>query len=249
LAACAGLAVIAIFIAWATKAKAQDFRIIKKSPMYSYIAVWNIPRDQWAAKEKQAAAARKILDRAISNRIIVAYGFDENPLHDAFWLSMSKEGIEKVRDQFQKAGISVAPASTSQAAPPPISILISRYYNWRTTTCKNAYVHVGIYKIKPNAPPDAADALSKNFFGPQLEKMLSEGAIFEWETDVYANPKDSPDTFLIAFLSTTEEGLNKANDAVQKAIKSSPLQGPAFDSLVDVNASRDVAVRSYAVYQ
>jgi hypothetical protein len=243
-----GLIFLVLSAVGAAPVNAQTTKLKDKPPMYSYIAVWNIPRAQWAARENQAAAARKILDRAISAGTIVAYGFDENPLHDTFWLSMSKAGLQSVRDEFQKAGIAVVPSS-SGAAPPPVSILVSRFYNWRAITCKNAYVHVGIYKIKPDAPSDAADTLSKNFFAPPLEKMLAEGAIFEWETDTYEDPKAAPGTFLIAYLSTTQEGLNKANDAVQKTLKSPPLKGPAFESLVDVKASRDVVVRSYAVYK
>jgi hypothetical protein len=246
----AGLTVLVMSAVWITPAGAQTAEVKEKPPMYSYIAVWNIPRDQWEARENQAAAARKILDRAISDGTIVAYGFDGNPLHDTFWLAMSKAGLQSVRDEFQKAGIDVVPSSSSTGAvPPPVSILVSRYYNWHAITCKNAYVHVGIYKIKPDAPSDAVDMLSKNFFAPPLEKMLAEGAIFEWETDIYADPKDAPGTFLIAYLSATKEGLDKAQKAVQEILQSRPLKGPAFDSLVDVNASRDVAVRSYAVYK
>jgi hypothetical protein len=243
-----GLTVLVLSAVWAVPAGAQTTEVKAKPPMYSYIAVWNIPRDQWGAKENQAAAARKILDRAIADGTIVAYGFDENPLHDTFWLAMSQAALQSVRDEFQKAGIAVVPSSAG-AAPPPVSILVSRYYNWRAITCKNAYVHVGIYKIKPDAPPDAVGALSKNIFAPPLEKMLAEGAIFEWETDTYANPKDAPGTFLIAYLSATKEGLDKAQNAVQETLKSRPLKGPGFDSLVDVSASRDVVVRSYAVYK
>lgn len=244
----AGMTVLVMSTVWATPAGVQIAEIKEKPPMYSYIAVWNIPRDQWVAREKQAAAARKILDRAISDGTIVAYGFDENPLHDTFWLAMSKAGLQSVSDEFHKAGYAASPAPAGATAP-PVSILVSRYYNWHAVTCKNAYVHVGIYKIKPDAPPDAVDTLSKNFFAPPLEKMLADGAIFEWETDTYADPKDATGTFLIAYLSATTEGLEKANSAVQKTLKSRPLKGPAFDSLVDVSASRDVVVRSYAVYK
>ncbi len=247
-AAFAGLTFMIMSAVWTTPAGAQSAEITTKPPMYSYIAVWNIPPDQWAARENQAAAARKILDRAISNGTIVAYGYDGNPLHDTFWLAMSRAGLQSVSDEFHKAGIAVVPSSAG-AAPPPVSILVSRYYNWRAITCKNAYVHVGIYKIKPEAPPDAVDALSKNFFTPPLEKMLADGDIFEWETDTYADPKDAPGTFLIAYLSETKEGLDKAQMAVEESLKSRPLKGPAFDSLVDVGASRDVVVRSYAVYK
>jgi hypothetical protein len=243
-----GLALLVMVAACAPPAGTQMTEAKDKPAMYSYIAVWNIPRDQWAARENQAAAARQILDRAVSDGTIVAYGFDENPLHDTFWLAMSKEGLQSVSDEFKKAGITAMP-SAAGTAPSPVSILVSRYYNWHTETCKNAYVHVGIYKMRSDAPPDAVDALSRNYFAPPLEKMLADRTIFEWETDTYADPKDAPGTFLIAYLSETEEGLNKANDAVQKTLKSRPLKGPAFDALVDVGASRDVVVRSYAAYK
>ncbi|HTY61639.1 MAG TPA: hypothetical protein VMG30_05225 [Acidobacteriota bacterium] len=246
-AAFAALIILAMSAVRTAPAGAQITGVKEKPPMYSYIAVWNIPRAQWAARENQAAAARKILDRAISDRTIVAYGFDENPLHDTFWLAMSRAGLQSVADQFHKAGITTAsPAGTTPPAP---SILVSRYYNWHVGLWKNAYVHVGIYKLRPDAPPGVVDTLSQNFFAPPLEKMLSDGAIFEWETDTYADPKDAPGTILIAYLSDTEEGLNKAGKAVQETLKSQPLKGPAFDSLVDVGASRDVVVRSYAVYK
>jgi hypothetical protein len=233
---------------WAVPAGAQTKEVKAKPPMYSYIAVWNIPRDQWGARENQAAAARKILGRAISDGTIVAYGFDGNPLHDTFWLAMSRAKLQSVLDQFHKAGIVGLPTPAGATAP-PVSILVSRYYNWHAGTWENAYVHVGIYKMRPDAPPDAVDTLSKSFFAPPLEKMLIDGAIFEWETDTYAEPKDSPGTFLIAYLSATQEGLDKANKAVQETLKARPMRGPAFDSLVDAAASSDVVVRSYAVYK
>lgn len=240
--------ILTIFMTKIALADAQTIEIKAKPPMYSYIAVWNIPEDQWKARENQAAAARKILDQAIDKGTIVSYGYDGNPLHDTFWLAMSKAGLESVRDQFQKIGITPIPAK-AEATVPPVSILVSFYYNWKTIRCENAYVHVGIYKIMPDAPADAVDQLSKNFFGPVLEKMLADGAIFEWETDIYADPKDSPGTFLIAYLSAKSEDLEKTNKAVQERLKSRLPNGPALDSLIDVNAITDVVVRSYAVYK
>jgi hypothetical protein len=249
---CAAFAVLtglAMSAAWITTSCARKTDFKEKPPMYSFIAVWNIPRDQWEARENQAAAARKILERAVADGTIAAYGFDRNPLHDTFWLSMSREGLASVRDEFREAGIAAVPSSTAGDTPFPASILVSRYYNWHGGTWENAYVHVGIYTMKSDATPDAVDALSRNFFAPPLEKMLSDGAIFEWETDTYDSPRDGPRTFLIAYLSETAEGLDKANDAVQESLKSRPPTGRAFDSLVDPSANRDVVLRSYAVYR
>jgi hypothetical protein len=243
-----GLIISTISILWIAQTGAQTNEVKAKPPMYSYIAVWNVPKDQWSARENQASAAKTILDQAIEKGTIVSYGYDGNPLHDTFWLAMSRAGLESVRSQFQKIGITPVPAKTG-AGTAPVSILISRYYNWRTTRCENAYVHVGIYKMKPDAPPDAADQLSRHFFAPVLEKMLAGGAIFEWETDTYADPKDSPGTFLIAYLSAKPDDLEMASRAVRERLKSHLPQAPALDSLIDVKASSDVVVRSYAVYK
>jgi len=241
--------ILAIFITGVSLADEQMAEIKAIPPMYSYIAVWNIPEEQWEAREDQAAAARKILDQAVDNGTIVSYGYDGNPLHDTFWLAMSKAGLESVRQQFEKIGITPVPAEEG-AAVPPVSILISRYYNWKTIRCENAYVHVGIYKIKPDAPADAVDQLSKNFFGPVLEKMLSDGTIFEWETDTYDNPEDSPGTFLIAYLSEKSEDLEKARKAVQERLESHQPDGrPLLNSLIDMESITDIVVRSYAVYK
>jgi hypothetical protein len=242
------LPILTIFIAGPALSDNHTFEVKAKPPMYSYISVWNIPEDQWEARKDQVEAAKKILDRAIDNGTIVSYGYDGNPLHDTFWLAMSKAGLESVREQFKKIGITRSPAKPG-AAVPPVHILISHYYNWKTIRCENAYVHVGIYKIKTDSPADAVDQLSKNFFGPVLEKMLVDGVIFEWETDIYDDPKASPGTFLIAYLSEKSEDLEKANKAVQERLKSRLPNGPVLDSLIDVNAITDVVVRSYAVYK
>ncbi len=226
----------------------QPIEIKAKPPMYSYISVWNIPENEWEARKDQAEAAKKILDQAIDNNTIFSYGYDRNPLHDTFWLAMSRAGLETVRDRFQKIGITRAPARDG-IANMPVSILVSRYYNCKTIRCENAYVHVGVYKIRPDAPADAEDQLSKYFFGPVLEKMLIDGAIFEWETDVYDNPKDSQGTFLIAYLSEKSEDLQMVNNAVQERLKRPLPNGPALDSLIDMKAITDVVVRSYAVYK
>jgi hypothetical protein len=241
-------AILTLFITEITFTDDQPIEIKTMHPMYSYIAVWNIPESEWKARESQAAEAKKILDRAIDNNTIFSYGYDRNPLHDTFWLAMSKDGLEAVRDQFQKIGITQVPVKEG-AGNMPVSILVSRYYNCKTIRCENAYVHVGVYKIRPDAPADAVDLLSKNFFGPVLEKMLNDSVIFEWETDVYDNPKDTPGTFLIAYLSEKSEDLEKTHKAVQERLKSSMPNRPALDSLIDMKAITDVVVRSYAVYK
>ena len=49
----AGLCLLAV---WAMPAAAQS-EVKEKAPMYTYVAMWDIPRAQWADMEKQNASA------------------------------------------------------------------------------------------------------------------------------------------------------------------------------------------------
>jgi hypothetical protein len=64
---------LAMMAASAIPARAQD-EVKEKPPMYSYVGFWNIPRAQWAEMEKNNAAEQKILDKALADGAIVAYG-------------------------------------------------------------------------------------------------------------------------------------------------------------------------------
>lgn len=243
------LSILIILIAGCSPADENPVEIKPIPPMYSYIVgSWNIPEDQWEAKKDQAEAAKKILDQAIDNDTIVAYGYDKSPLHDTFWLAMSIEALHKVRVQFEKIGLTPPPPNPDTATP-SVHILVSHYFNWKTIRVENAFVHVGVYKIRPDAPADAMDQLSQHFFGPVLEKALIDGLIFEWETDVYADPKDSPGTFLIAYLSEKSEDLETVKKAVQKRLEIPLADGPKLASLIDMKEIVDVDVRSYARYK
>jgi hypothetical protein len=86
---------LAMMAASAIPARAQD-EVKEKPPMYTYVGFWNIPRAQWAEMEKNNAAEQKILDKALADGAIVAYGNDLNIVHtadgmthDDWWSAMS----------------------------------------------------------------------------------------------------------------------------------------------------------------
>jgi len=88
-------------------------------------------------------------------------------------------GLLNVLDQFQKSGSSVSPVLSS-ATKHMDSIYMSRYYNWRSGSAKDAYTHVAYYRLKADAPVDALDTLSKNLFVPLFEKLLADAR--SWNT-------------------------------------------------------------------
>lgn len=239
----------------AEPARAQTSEVKEKPPMYSYVGFWNIPRAQWADMEKQNAANQKNMDKAVADGTLVAYGNDINLIHqpdgfthDGWWSSMSMAGLLNVLDQAYKSGSAASPVLVS-ATRHADAIFVSRYYNWHAGSWKDVYTRVGYYKLKPDAPNDAVETLSKNLFVPLLEKLLADGAIHEYEIDTEAIHTESPGAFWVDVIVANADGLDKFNAAVRDAMKSSPLAGPAIGSMVDFTSHRDYLSRTNVTYK
>jgi hypothetical protein len=250
-----GVCALAASVVTPALASAQMSEVKEKPPMYSYVSNWNIPRAQWGDMEKNDAADRPILDKAIASGAIVAYGNDVNLVHepdgfthDEWWSSMSMAGLLNVLEQFYKSGNAVTPVLGS-ATKHADNIYVSRYYNWHSGSWKGAYTHAASYKLKPDAPDDAVEMFSKHFIVPLMEKMLADGAIHEYEVDTEAIHTQAPGTFWLFYIAANAEGLDKVNTALEAALKASPFVGPAFGSMVDFSVHRDDLVRTDATYK
>jgi hypothetical protein len=251
----AGLCALTMATLWVAPAGAQMAEVKEKPPMYSYVGNWNIPRAQWAEMEKADTANQKILDKGIADGTIVAYGSDVNLVHqpdgethDDWWSAMSMAGVLNILDQFYQSGSSVSPVLAS-ATKHWDNIYVSRYYNWHPGSWKGAYTHGSSYKLKADAPPNAVEILSKSLIVPLMEKMLADGVIHEYEIDTEAIHTESPDSFWVFYIAANAEGLDKVNAALRERMKSNPLGGPAFGSMVDFTAHRDLLVRTTATYK
>jgi len=103
--------------------------------------------------------------------------------------------------------------------------------------------------LKPDAPDDAVEKLSKHLFVPLLEKLLADGTILEYEVDTEAIHTQAPGTFWVFYITPNAEGLDKTNAAIRELLKTNPLSGPAFDSMVDYSVHRDYLARTTATYK
>jgi hypothetical protein len=251
----AGLSALAISAVWTGPAAAQMAETKEKPPLYTYVAEWNIPRAQWAEMAKGNAGSQKIMDQAISDGTIVGYGDDRTVVHqsdgithDNWWSATSMGSVLNVLDRLEKAsgsGSSVLASATDHSD----GIYISHYYNWHPGSIKGGYTFEASYTLRPDAPEDSVATLSKNMIVPVLEKLLADGAIAEYEIDTQAVHTEAPGTFLIVYLTPNAEGVDKVNAAIREAVKSKPLDGPAFASMVTDPAHRDTLVRSDATYK
>ena len=227
----------------------------EKPPMYTYVGNWAIPRAQWGEMEKANTADQPTYEKAFKAGTLVGYGNDvtivhqgDGQTHDEWWSAMSMAGLLNVLEQFYASG-SATSSALSSATKHWDGIYVSRYYNWKPGSYKNAYTRVATYKLKPDAPNDAVEMLSKTLFVPYFEKLLAEGSIVEYEIDTEAIHTDNPSIFAAVFIAANAEGLDKANAALQTLTKANPLVGPAIGSMVDFSAHRDELARTNATYK
>jgi len=248
----AAVMAFALIAGLALPALAQEVK--EKPRMYTYVALWELPRAQWAEWTKSEAEDNSILQGAVANGTLVSYGDDTNlvhqpdqPTHDDWFQSMSMAGLMNTLDQFYKSGRTATPMQES-ATKHWDNIYVSRYYNWKPGSVKEGYSYGSSYKLKEDAPNDAIDILAKAIV-PIMEKMLSAGVINEYEIDTEAVHTDSPGTFWIFWIGSNADALDKTNANLRDALKSNPLIGPAFDSMVDFKPHRDYLTRTNATYK
>ena len=241
--------------AWTGSASAQTAEVKEKPPMYSYVSNWTYPRARWVDVAKGNAAIDKIMEKGMASGVLVGYGSDENLIHenestthDEWFSSMSMAGLLNTLDEVYKAGGATTPLLMS-ATKHSDSMWVSRYYNWRSGSWKGAYTRVAIYKLKPGAPNDAVEMLSKSVFVPLLEKLLADGALIEYEVDVQAVHTESPDLFAIDIIAPNAEGLDKWSAAVIDAGRKNPLIGATMNALMDSTAHHDYLSRTIAAYK
>jgi hypothetical protein len=239
----------------AAPADAQMSAVKEKPPMYWYIANWQLPRAQWNAVEKSNADDAKILEKALADGLITEYGFDESLVHssdgathDQWWGATSLGGVFDMLDQFYKAGTPTSPIFES-ATKHWDEVWVTRYYDSHPGSYKDAYTFVATYRLKPTAPDEALDTLTKSLIGPLLEKLLADGSIYEWEVDTQALHTDTPGEFLVIYVAQKPDAMDKVDAAIAEMDKSDPLGGPAFDSMVDFSAHRDSLFRSTATFK
>src|ERR1700691_4699270 len=106
----AGLCALGISAVWTGQAGAQMSEVKEKPALYTYVADWNIPRDKWADMDKSYAPTQKLMDKAIADGTIVAYGNERTLVHrgngirhDDWWSAMSLAGVLNVLDQLENS--------------------------------------------------------------------------------------------------------------------------------------------------
>lgn len=208
-----------------------------RSPMYSYQTIWTLPRARWADMEKAATASGKILDPAIAQGPLIAYGHDANPLHTPdgwtqvdWWAAASITGVLQIADAMARPGSDVLTAATKQTD----GLYISHYYNWRPGTYHGLHTYIEIYQLKPEAPADAVDVLSRATLQPLLERLVADKTLVEYEIDEPVFHTEPSRSFFVNYMLQDPENLERVDAALAHALEANSTAA----DLIDFKTSR-----------
>ena len=236
------LAMIAICNPGTITARAETAEAREKPRLYSYVAIWTIPRSDWAAMGESSPAARDLAAKSLASGKLLGIGeafslmhHHGGPTHINWWSSASEAGLLTYLDEESALpGNPVLTKSTNHAD----YILVSTYYNRKSATVQNGYEMVSYLKLKDDAPEKSYSTIAKSVFAPILEKLFSEGVLVEYQIcaeDFQSGPARG---FWIESISPTADGIDKLGAAWRDAMEKSPTVEFSTGYL-DWNAGRD----------
>src|SRR6476620_1909341 len=127
----------------------------EKSPVYTYVAQWAVPRAQWPDMTKADELDRPVLDKLVADGTLTGYGAYTNLIHQegepthGTWFSATSEGnlLKALEAIYAQPGLVTAPVQG--ASKHWDQILTGDVYGSKAGNSKDGYLTWSSWQIKP----------------------------------------------------------------------------------------------------
>ena len=220
----------------------------QQSPIFTYVAQWDVPRAQWADMVKVDAADKPLMDSLVADGTVIAYGSFENRIHSengmthGSWFTASSLGnIFKALDKiYAQPGSTTSPV---QAASKHMDyLMISTTYGGKTFTNTTGYRRVVSAQLKPGREREFLDTY-RRYVQPVYAKLLADGDILAYQLDAEYNIENAPGRFFSAVITRDAESLDKARVALNEVYEKNPAITAALVSCIEPNSRNDFLAR------
>ncbi len=226
---CAGLITLGVF-AGALCASAQE----KPEPiLYTYIALWNVPRAHWAGMDQFAQSMTGTLDKLVDDGTLTGYGSadpvahtQDGPTHLDWMQATSVAGILRALDAIREADMASPVLADARHDDEFLRSTIHRY---KAGTYQHAYLWVGSFAIKPGHVDDWSHNF-KTYMAPELDKLVEDGTLAGYQLDTQLLHEGDTNTLDYAFVTTHPDGIDKVQAMIRQVEGKNPAIGGSFDS-------------------
>jgi len=241
-----GIAVLcaAVWIAAAVwrPARAQAQTAPGEQPVYTYVALWGVPRPQWGDIEKFFKDAQPALNKLIADGTIVGWGNGRNWTHDesglthANWVSATSfEKIKRALDAIRDALPQPAAFSTSKHLD---ELVRSTIYGGKPGAHGTGMLWIAHYEVKPDQT-DEFTRLFESDIKPLFEEQVREGTILGYWLTFQAIHSGPTGGASIMYLLPDAAAIDKFQAALAAYGEKHPETGPAMQATMDFTAHRD----------
>jgi hypothetical protein len=224
--------------AWAQGEQAQQ-------PVFTYVALWGVPRAQWGDMEKLGAERKALYDSLVADGTLLGYGNFENRVHSdggythGSWFQASSVGniLKALEKIYAQPGAVTAPV---QAASKHMDyLMVANIHGSSAVTNSTGYLRVISAEIKPGQG-DEFVAAHRRYLVPVYDKLLAEGTIVNYQLDWEYNIENAPGRFFSAVTLRNAEDLDKVRKAFGELFENNPAAWGALASTVVPGSRNDM---------
>lgn len=243
----AGLGCLALLGAASARAQAAP-----QPTLYTYVALWGVPRAQWGAMDSFMASTQQAMDKLVDNGTLTGYGTCTYEVHEppgfthCNWFQATSLGnILRALDSISAS----AAASPALASAKHIDQIVqSRMYGGRSGTYHDGYMWLGHFTLKPGAAGDWSRMFG-TFIRPELDKLVADGTVVAYQLDTpLVHTPGSADTLDYGFVTTSPDGIGKyfaavgdiesQNSAIPVGISSFEEPAGHYDLILKIHVMR-----------
>jgi hypothetical protein len=215
--------------------------------IYTYIAEWAVPREQWRDYAKVTADERDTMDKLVADGTLIGYGDfsillhqEGRPTHGSWFTSNSRAGLLKALETIYKLPQVTFPALAASKHWDFLNV--SRNYGMKSGKSQGGYLGGGIFKVKPGSMKTFFD-ISKKHVVPIMEKLKNEGVVNLYSIETEDFHSEAPGTVIFVYATADAAGIDKVGDAINAEFESHPELETTFRAAVDPQGHTDFLAR------
>jgi len=232
----------------AIAARAQQGDQAKQPTVYTYVALFGVPRANWAEIEK-AERLHKILDPLTADGTLLGWGAgalivhegSDAPTHVFWYNATSVAGLVKAETALV-AGPSVPDFNYTMHSD---ELLMSTQYNGKTPGAVGGLVLVQNWRPKPGHGDDVHELFTK-YRKPDLDALVADGSISNYSVTENVIHTGAPGAITLVIAFPNAAGLDKFYQQIAGMESRGPAFGEAFASMTEGSAHRDHLLRIFA---
>jgi hypothetical protein len=214
---------------------------------YTYVSYWAVPRTQWAAFEKEQAAANGMNQKLVADGTLMAWGTDEIRVHqedgythETWMMANSRANLLKALETEWSTATNASYATVTKHVDYFLNTIA---HGGKTSSGATGYMRVAIYQAKAGNA-DLVEHLLMTQVKPMLDSAISKGTLLMYNIDTQEIHTDPMGAYDLAMLFPDGAAMDKFYADFMEAQKANPAFGQLFGSLTVTEAHRDTLSRA-----